>query len=157
MTANLPFADDRNEIEKLLELMNALRTPKTGCPWDLEQDFRSIAPYTIEEAYEVSDAIERDAFEDLKSELGDLLFQVVFHSQMASEKGLFSFYDVVKAITDKMVRRHPHVFGSDDERTAAEQTVAWEEMKAAERGAGQPVMAPRQSVHWMVWQTHYLR
>ena len=118
---------------KLVDIMAALRTPETGCPWDLEQDFSTIAPYTIEEAYEVSDAIERNDLSDLSGELGDLLFQVVFHSRMAEEVGAFVISDVVEAINDKMVRRHPHVFGPTDNRSSDEQTVAWEEMKAAER------------------------
>lgn len=118
---------------KLVDIMAALRTPETGCPWDLEQDFSTIAPYTIEEAYEVSDAIDRNDLSDLSGELGDLLFQVVFHSRMAEEAGAFVISDVVEAINDKMVRRHPHVFRSTDNRSSDEQTVAWEEMKAAER------------------------
>lgn len=120
-------------LQKLLDIMSQLRTPKTGCPWDLEQDFKSIAPYTIEEAYEVADAIERHHLGDLKSELGDLLFQVVFHSQLAREQGAFAFNDVAEAISQKMIRRHPHVFGNDDNRTAQEQTLNWEQQKAEER------------------------
>ena len=103
-------AKSSGEISDLLEVMARLRSPEGGCPWDLEQDFRTIAPYTVEEAYEVADAIERDDMAALKDELGDLLFQTVFHAQMAKEAGLFDFNDVVAAITDKMVRRHPHVF-----------------------------------------------
>ena len=122
-------------LAALLKIMEKLRTPGTGCPWDLEQDFKSIAPYTIEEAYEVADAIERQNIDDLKSELGDLLFQVVFHSQMASEAGSFNFDDVAHTIGEKMVRRHPHVFGNEEERTADEQTVSWEAQKAKERAA----------------------
>ncbi len=124
-----------SKISGLLQVMAKLRNPDGGCPWDLEQDFRSIAPYTIEEAYEVADAIERGDMAGLKDELGDLLFQAVFHAQMASEAGLFNFDDVVDAITDKMTRRHPHVFGGDNVRTAEEQTLAWEEQKAEERAA----------------------
>ncbi len=120
-------------IDTLLDVMARLRSPDGGCPWDLEQDFRTIAPYTVEEAYEVADAIERDDMAALKDELGDLLFQAVFHAQMAREAGLFDFGDVVAAITDKMIRRHPHVFGGADLRDAEEQTAAWEEQKAAER------------------------
>lgn len=120
-------------IESLLAVMAKLRSPDGGCPWDLEQNFRTIAPYTIEEAYEVADAIERDDMASLKDELGDLLFQSVFHAQMAKEAGIFDFGDVVEAITDKMIRRHPHVFGDGDARDAEEQTKAWEEQKAAER------------------------
>lgn len=113
--------------------MKRLRDPETGCPWDVEQDFATIAPYTIEEAYEVADAIHRGDMKELKDELGDLLFQVIFHSQMADEAGLFGFDDVAQAITDKMVRRHPHVFGECDGRNAEQQTQAWEAMKAQER------------------------
>lgn len=120
---------------KLIEVMARLRTPESGCPWDLEQDFSTIAPYTIEEAYEVADAIQRGDMADLKEELGDLLFQVVFHSQMAAEEGAFDIADVTQAIADKMVRRHPHVFGSPDARSAEEQTQAWEVIKAEERAA----------------------
>src|SRR5580765_9093517 len=99
------------DIERLLEIMAALRTPGTGCPWDLEQNFSTIAPYTLEEAYEVADAIERGDLADLREELGDLLLQVVFHARMAEEQGVFDFGDVVEAITTKLIRRHPHVFG----------------------------------------------
>lgn len=113
--------------------MAALRDPDGGCPWDVEQDHRSIAQYCIEEAYEVVDAIENGSDEDLKSELGDLLLQVVFHSQMASERGAFTFDDVCEAIVTKMVRRHPHVFKAPDGRDADGQTQQWEEMKALER------------------------
>lgn len=122
-------------IEELLALMEALRTPGTGCPWDLEQDFRTIAPYTIEEAYEVADAIERGDLAELKSELGDLLFQTVFHARMAEEEGAFNFEDVARAITEKMRARHPHVFGEADARDAEEQTRQWEAQKAEERAA----------------------
>lgn len=118
---------------RLLEIMAQLRDPDGGCPWDVDQDFESIAPYTIEEAYEVADAISRRDMEDLKKELGDLLFQVVFHAQMAREAGHFSYADVVDAVSDKMVARHPHVFGDADVATADAQTRAWEDMKAAER------------------------
>ncbi len=127
--------NNRQDIAQLLAVMAKLRNPEGGCPWDLEQDFRSIAPYTVEEAYEVADAIERDDMAALKDELGDLLFQTVFHARMAEEKGLFDFADVTAAITDKMVRRHPHVFGDSDHRSADEQTDAWEKQKAAERAA----------------------
>src|ERR1700685_3866580 len=105
------------DIGRLLEIMAALRTPKTGCPWDLEQNFATIAPYTLEEAYEVADAIARDDLTDLKEELGDLLLQVVFHSRMAEEQTAFNFGDVVQAITEKLVRRHPHVFGDERSQT----------------------------------------
>ena len=107
------------DIARLIEIMAALRTPSTGCPWDLEQDFRSLAPYAIEEAYEVADAIERGDFEGLKQELGDLLLQVVFHAQMAEERGLFDFNAVAAAISDKMIRRHPHVFDAQGCANAA--------------------------------------
>ena len=120
-------------INKLLELMARLRDPQRGCPWDLKQNFSTIAPYTIEEAYEVADAIERNNLDDLRGELGDLLFQVVFHSQLAREQGAFTFDDVVNAICDKMKRRHPHVFGDGRIDSAEEQTVAWEEHKRRER------------------------
>jgi nucleoside triphosphate diphosphatase len=120
-------------IERLLEIMARLRDPARGCPWDLEQDFRSIAPHTIEEAYEVADAIERDTLPALKDELGDLLFQVVFLARLADERGEFAFEDVVDAICDKLVRRHPHVFGDAVIADAAEQTRAWERMKHEER------------------------
>lgn len=122
-------------IEELLALMAALRTPRTGCPWDLEQNFRTIAPYTIEEAYEVADAIERNDLVELKNELGDLLFQTVFHARMAEEDGAFNFEDVARAITEKMKSRHPHVFGDADARDAEEQSRQWEAQKAEERAA----------------------
>ncbi len=122
-------------IQRLLTIMTRLRDPKTGCPWDREQSFASIAPYTIEEAYEVADAIERGDLSDLKGELGDLLFQVVFHAQMAREQGVFEFDDVVNAISDKLERRHPHVFGDAQIATAQEQNVAWEQHKRNERTA----------------------
>ena len=117
-------------IDRLLEVMARLRDPDGGCPWDLEQDFASIKPYTIEEAYEVADAIDRGDLDDLRGELGDLLLQVVYHAQMAGEAGAFAFEDVARAINDKMVARHPHVFGSAEVRTAAAQTDAWERQKA---------------------------
>ncbi len=120
-------------IDTLLAIMTRLRDPDGGCAWDLEQTFATIAPYTIEEAYEVADAIQRGDMADLIDELGDLLFQVVFHAQMAKEAGAFAFDDVARAISAKMLRRHPHVFGDAAARTADEQTVAWEEIKAAER------------------------
>lgn len=117
--------------------MASLRDPAAGCPWDLEQDFSTIAPYTIEEAYEVADAIAREDFEALRGELGDLLFQVVFHARMASEAGFFDFDDVAETIADKMLRRHPHVFGSAEERAAGPAAGAWERIKAEERAAQQ--------------------
>ena len=121
------------DVERLLEVMRRLRDPQSGCPWDVQQDFRSIAPYTVEEAHEVADAIERGALDELPGELGDLLLQVVFHAQMADEAGHFDFGDVVDAIVDKMVRRHPHVFADEHVADAATQNVAWEEHKRAER------------------------
>lgn len=120
-------------IQRLLDIMARLRDPQHGCPWDLQQNFKTIAPYTVEEAYEVADAIERDDLPSLRDELGDLLFQVVFHSQMAQEQGAFNFDDVANAICDKMERRHPHVFGEASIADAEAQTVAWEEQKRRER------------------------
>ncbi|MFZ3007363.1 MAG: nucleoside triphosphate pyrophosphohydrolase [Phenylobacterium sp.] len=120
-------------IDRLLAIMARLRDPQGGCEWDLEQTFATIAPYTVEEAYEVADAIERNDLTDLREELGDLLFQVVFHSRMAQEQGAFAFEDVANAISEKMIRRHPHVFGDEAQRTSAEQTQAWEVIKAQER------------------------
>jgi MazG family protein len=123
------------KVQQLLEIMERLRDPERGCPWDQEQDFSTIAPYTLEEAYEVADAIERNEPEDLCDELGDLLFQVVFHAQMAKECGWFCFDDVVASINHKMIRRHPHVFADAQVENAREQTKAWEHHKAAERAA----------------------
>lgn len=125
-----------DEMTRLLDIMARLRDPVAGCPWDKEQNFRTIAPYTIEEAYEVAEACEAGDPAALKDELGDLLFQTVFHARMAEEAGLFRFADVAKAISDKMIRRHPHVFGDVKVDGAAAQTVAWEETKAKERAAG---------------------
>ena len=128
--------DPEGGIDRLIEIMARLRAPETGCPWDVEQSFATIAPYTIEEAYEVADAIEREAWGELKGELGDLLFQSVFHARMAEERGLFSFHDVANHMADKMVARHPHVFGDQAGIDSAEaQTENWEMMKAAERAA----------------------
>ncbi len=121
------------QIDDLLTIMARLRDPQGGCPWDVTQTFETIAPYTIEEAYEVADAIARKDIPALREELGDLLLQVVFHARMAEEAGLFNFADVVKDISDKMTRRHPHVFGDAHVKDAAEQTVSWENIKAAER------------------------
>ena len=127
--------DEKAGLARLMEIMRRLRDPETGCPWDIEQDFASIAPYTIEEAYEVADAIERGAMGELQDELGDLLLQVVYHSQMAQEAGLFGFDDVVNAISAKMYRRHPHVFGDESRhKSAAQQVSDWEQIKAQERG-----------------------
>ncbi len=119
-------------IAKLLEVMSALRDPQTGCPWDQQQDFSTIAPYTIEEAYEVADAIARNDMRDLQDELGDLLFQVVFHARMAEEAGQFDFDDVARGISDKMQRRHPHVFAGEPHQPGS-----WEKIKSAERSAGE--------------------
>lgn len=121
-------------MQKLLDIMAALRDPVRGCPWDREQSFATIAPYTIEEAYEVADAIDRQDMTALREELGDLLLQVVFHARMAEEGGAFGFGDVVDAIADKLVRRHPHVFGDEHVASAAEQRDAWESLKAREQG-----------------------
>ncbi len=121
------------DIVRLLEIMAALRTPGTGCPWDLEQDFASIAPYTIEEAYEVADAIAHGDREDLREELGDLLLQVVFHARMAQEEGAFDFGGVVEAITDKLIRRHPHVFGDTKDLTPDDVSALWGKIKAGEK------------------------
>jgi ATP diphosphatase len=135
-----------SDISRLLEIMAALRTPGTGCPWDLEQDFATIAPYTIEEAYEVVDAIARGDLDDLRDELGDLLLQVVFHARMAEERNAFAFGDVVEAITNKMIRRHPHVFADKDGQLAPSHVKeAWDRIKAeekAERAARRPPEAP---------------
>lgn len=122
-------------MNELLEIMARLRDPEGGCPWDRKQTFATIAPYTIEEAYEVADAIERGDMHELRDELGDLLFQVVFYAQMAREQGEFEFNDVVRAICDKMHRRHPHVFGEAEVGSAEEQRLAWEELKREERAA----------------------
>jgi len=132
---NREASDTLPAIARLLEVMARLRDPETGCPWDVEQDFASIAPYTIEEAYEVADAIMRGCMDDLKDELGDLLFQVVFHARMAEEGGAFDFEAVARAVVAKMIRRHPHVFGDESVADAAAQTEAWEAQKAAERRA----------------------
>lgn len=120
-------------IDRLLEIMAALRDPKTGCPWDVEQTSQSIAPYTLEEVYEVLDAIERDDMDDFREELGDLLLQVVFHARMAEEDGKFRFGDVVEAITRKMIRRHPHVFGDTEARNAGMAKGSWNRIKAEEK------------------------
>lgn len=142
-----PFETSRHqraaeEFVRLLDIMARLRSPNGGCPWDLEQTFKTIAPYTIEEAYEVADAIERGNMDDLREELGDLLFQVAFHSKMAEEDGAFEAADVAAAINEKMIRRHPHVFETADERSADDQIVAWEVVKAAERAAKAPGEKP---------------
>jgi ATP diphosphatase len=128
-----PAAMDPRNIQTLRAIMKALRTPVTGCPWDLEQTFETIAPYTIEEAYEVADAITRGSRADLCDELGDLLLQSVYHAQLADEEGSFTFDDVVEAVTAKMIRRHPHVFGDEQARSAALAKTFWEDNKARER------------------------
>jgi tetrapyrrole methylase family protein/MazG family protein/ATP diphosphatase len=132
MPAPAPSADLR-PLDRLLAIMARLRDRETGCPWDIEQTFATIAPYTVEEAYEVADAIERNDLADLKEELGDLLLQVVFHSRIAEEQGAFAFEDVAAAINDKMVRRHPHVFGDESYESLAHQKAGWEQLKAQER------------------------
>jgi ATP diphosphatase len=132
------------DIARLIEIMAALRTPGSGCPWDLEQSFETIAPYTLEEAYEVADAIARGDLEDLRDELGDLLLQVAFHARMAQEQGAFDFGDVVETVTAKLIRRHPHVFADADGKTAAAVDGLWERIKAderAERGEAGPTGA----------------
>ncbi len=123
----------KDALARLLDIMARLRDPDGGCPWDLEQNFETIAPYTVEEAYEVADAIQRSDLSGLRDELGDLMFQAVFHARMAEEQGAFDFADVLASINDKMVRRHPHVFAGAEERTAEGQTLSWEAQKAAER------------------------
>ncbi len=128
--------DPNGGMPRLLEIMRRLRDPSTGCPWDIEQTFATIAPYTLEEAHEVADVIERRAWDELPGELGDLLFQTVYHAQMAAEAGLFTFDTVVNAISDKMLARHPHVFGSDSrDKSSEQQSIDWERQKAAERGS----------------------
>ena len=122
-------------MQQLLDIMRALRNPDSGCPWDLQQNFQSLIPYTIEEAYEVADAIERDDLDDIKNELGDLLFQIVFYSQLATEQQAFNFNDVAQAISDKLTRRHPHVFAGIAVKDAKEQTKEWEKLKQQERKA----------------------
>src|SRR6516162_5362589 len=147
---NFPFHDIAplmtRSLDPLLAIMAQLRDPERGCPWDRAQNFATIAPYTIEEAYEVADAIARGDMMALKDELGDLLFQVVFHARMAEEAELFAFDDVAAAITEKMLRRHPHVFGTAEIATAAAQTEAWEEHKAGERRARAEAAGTRESV-----------
>ncbi len=136
MTDDALIRDPDGGLARLRAIMRRLRDPETGCPWDIEQDFASIAPYTIEEAYEVADAIERGAWDELEGELGDLLLQVVYHAQMAEEAGHFTFDGVVRQVSDKMVDRHPHVFGDESrDKSAEQQTRDWEAMKARERAA----------------------
>jgi len=134
-TQGAPTKHGSDLMARLIEVMAALRTPGSGCPWDLEQTFKTIAPYTIEEAYEVADAITRENMPDLKEELGDLLLQVVYHARMAEEQGSFTFADVADGITTKMIRRHPHVFGSAEARAAGAAKGFWERAKAEEKRA----------------------
>ncbi|MEM6825764.1 MAG: nucleoside triphosphate pyrophosphohydrolase [Pseudomonadota bacterium] len=130
-----PIEGPGGGMPRLLNIMSRLRDPEHGCPWDIEQDFFSIAPYTIEEAYEVADAIERKAWGELRGELGDLLLQVVYHAQMAEEEGLFTFAEIADSVSDKMIDRHPHVFGGESrDKSAEQQTRDWEAQKAKERG-----------------------
>ncbi len=141
MTSDEIIYDRSNGILRLLEIMRRLRDPKTGCPWDIEQDFASIAPFTVEEAYEVADAIERQAWDELPGELGDLLLNTIYHAQMAEEAEMFDFDTVVQAISDKMIARHPHVFGDENrDKSAAQQLKDWEAIKAKERSAPASVL-----------------
>jgi len=136
MAANQPPVSSPemlHQLDRIIDIMRRLRDPKTGCPWDVEQDFSTIAPYTIEEAYEVADAIQRNDVDDIRDELGDLLLQVVFHSRIAEEAGLFTLADVARGICEKMIDRHPHVFGDETRPEAAQQSRRWEDIKAAER------------------------
>ncbi|NKI34114.1 nucleoside triphosphate pyrophosphohydrolase [Wenzhouxiangella sp. XN79A] len=130
------MSENHKALDRILEVMDRLRDPVSGCPWDLEQDFRSIAPYTIEEAHEVADAIESGDLEHVRDELGDLLFQVVFHARLGREAGAFGFAEVANGIADKLIRRHPHVFGDAPRMDADEQTANWEAIKEQERAAG---------------------
>jgi ATP diphosphatase len=137
-----PIFETPDDLSRLVEIMRRLRDPEGGCPWDIEQDFDSIAPYTIEEAHEVADAIARRAWDELPGELGDLLLQVIYHSRMAEEAGRFALADVVRAINAKMIARHPHVFGGESRnKSAAQQSLDWEAAKAAERAAAGPAGA----------------
>lgn len=131
---------DAKDISRLLDIMAALRDPQSGCPWDLAQDFATIAPYTIEEAYEVADCIERGALDELPGELGDLLFQVVFHARLGEDEGRFNFTDVLAAICDKMIRRHPHVFADASASTGEEVAASWEAIKRAEQPADEKLL-----------------
>ncbi|WP_415233513.1 nucleoside triphosphate pyrophosphohydrolase [Pseudorhodobacter sp.] len=129
------IANPHGGLPRLLEIMARLRDPQSGCPWDIAQDFASIAPYTIEEAYEVADAIDRQAWDELESELGDLLLQSVYHARIGEEAGLFSFASITDAISNKMIARHPHVFGDESrDKSPEQQTIDWDRLKAAERG-----------------------
>ncbi len=141
MTSDEIIYDRGTGIQRLLEIMRRLRDRESGCPWDIEQDFKTIAPYTIEEAYEVADVIEREAWDELPGELGDLLLNTIYHAQMAEEAELFTFDTVVQTISDKMIARHPHVFGDERrEKSAAQQVADWEALKAKERGAPASVL-----------------
>lgn len=137
MADDAAIDDPQGGLSRLVAIMRRLRDPETGCPWDIEQTFQTIAPYTIEEAYEVADAIQQGDFAELKGELGDLLLQVVYYTQMGAERGLFDFAAVADAISDKMIARHPHVFGTESrDKSAEQQTRDWEALKAAERAEG---------------------
>lgn len=132
--SNALIAEPDGGLPRLLEIMARLRDPETGCPWDIEQNFSTIAPYTIEEAHEVADVIAREAWDELPGELGDLLLQTVYHARMAEEAGLFDFHTVLRSISDKMIARHPHVFGNESrDKSPEQQTIDWERLKAAER------------------------
>ena len=132
-----PIHDTPDDLSRLVEIMRRLRDPETGCPWDVEQDFDSIAAYTVEEAHEVADAIARRAWDELEGELGDLLLQVIYHARMAEEAGRFALPGVIRAVNAKMIARHPHVFGEESrDKSAAQQSEDWEAVKAAERGGG---------------------
>ena len=138
MTASSDFTSEEEilrQLDRIVDIMRRLRDPETGCPWDVEQDFTTIAPYTIEEAYEVADAIHRNDTDDIRDELGDLLLQVVFQARIAEEAGLFNLADVAKSISDKMIDRHPHVFGDEDRPQIEQQSRRWEDIKASERAA----------------------
>ncbi len=130
---NNPLVKNKSTIDDLIEVMRVLRDPESGCPWDLEQDFKTIAPYTLEEAYEVADAIDRGDMDDLREELGDLLFQSIYHAQMAAEAKAFDIHDVIEDITQKMISRHPHVFGNVDAKSAADVDKIWDQKKAEEK------------------------
>jgi ATP diphosphatase len=146
MSSLAPKLKGRYGIDDLITVMRALRTPKTGCPWDLEQDFKTIAPYTIEEAYEVADAIDRNDMAALREELGDLLLQPIYHAQMASEDKIFDIHDVIHDITAKMISRHPHVFGDEKARTASDVNKIWDQKKAQEKSGSSALDGVTQSL-----------
>ena len=146
MNVPAPKPKNRHTIEDLIAVMRALRTPKTGCPWDLVQDFKTIAPYTIEEAYEVADAIDRSDMASLREELGDLLLQPIYHAQMASEENIFDIHDVIHDITTKMIARHPHVFGDETARTASDVNKIWDRKKAQEKSSSSALDGVTQSL-----------